>query len=639
MRGVLTACPRDCYDTCLVEADPNTRDVKPSPASPTTRGFLCPRGRADWSRVFSRDRVLYPHVREGGGFRRITWEEALGIVAEKLRSVLEEYGPSSVLHVEYAGNMGLLTWYYPLRLWNRIGAARTDWSICSKSGHEALSLHYGLSYGRLPEEMLSSKLIVFWGFNAAVSAIHLWRLAVEAREKGAFLVAVDPRRSETAKRSDLWVSPRPGSDVALAYGVAYHLIKEGLVDLDFISRYTLGFERFKEEALGWTPDRVESVTGVGREIVRRLALLYGELKPSLTLIGFGVQKRYSGADVVRAVSLLPAMAGVHRGFYYSNSRGFFVNLSKLTLEDRYNPSRVVSQVALPDLVERGEFKFIFVYNSNPLLTLPGSDKLLKGFTRSDVFVVVHETHWTETARAASVVLPAPTFYEKRDVVIPYAHNYVVYSERIIDPLGESRDEVWLTCRLAEKLGLEDICISVEEALRIALEGGLEGSFDELLKGRVLRLRYRRLDEYQTPSGKIEFYSTRALELGLDPLPRLVEDGSGFTLLNSAHPLYTHTQFRDVYGPIPAVVHISVGDAERVGLSQGEIVELYNERGSVEVKVNVTSDVPEGVLWCPRELVGLNGVPMNVLAPTERQGIGGGPVFNSIRVFVRKKKRG
>ncbi len=640
-RVITVACPRDCYDTCFIDVDPDTLTPRASSLNPITRGFLCPRGRGDKARVFSRERILYPHVKPGGknsSFKRVAWDEALDLVADRLEQTIEEYGPGSVLHIEYAGNMGLLTWYYPQRLWNRIGAARTDYSICSKSGHEAISLHYGLSYGRQPEDIAKSRLLVFWGFNAAVSAVHLWQLALEARSRGARIVTVDPRRSETAKRSDLWVQPRPGTDVALAYGVAREIIESGFVDLEFVSKYTLGFEAFREEALKWTPERVEQVTGVPSATVKSLAEAYGSLKPSITLIGFGVQRSRNGAEAVRIVSLLPALVGIHRGFYYSNSRGFYVRVDRLTLEDKYKPSRVVSQVALADLVERGEFKFIFVYNSNPVLTLPRADKLVKGFTRQDTFLVVHDTHWTETAKLADVVLPAPTFYEKEDVVIPYSHGYVIYSRRVIQPLGESRDEVWLTCRLAEKLGIKDVCTDPIEALREALDGALEGSFEDLLEGKVLRLKYRPIEEYQTPSGKIEFYSTVAAKRGINPLPVHREPDKGFTLLTTAHPLYTNTQFRDVYGEIPPVVYVNPEDAESMGLAEGDAVEVYNENGSVELRVHVTGDVPRGVLWSPKELVGLNGAPQNVLMSTETQAIGGSPVFNSTIVSLRKKNQ-
>ena len=647
---VRTVCPRDCYDTCHVEAvvsGGRLVETRASPTNPLTQGFLCARGRFDPARVYSQERVLYPHVRvrpkPGRGFRRTSWGEALDIVAGKLRETLEEYGPEAVLHVEYAGNMGLLTWYYPQRLWNAVGAARTDYSICSRSGHEALALHYGLSYGRLPWEAAESRLLVFWGFNAPVSAPHIWLLARKAAGKGARIAAVDPRRSEAAMGSTLWLAPRPGTDVALAYGVARAMIVNGWVDEDFVSRWVYGFEEFREEALRWTPGRVEGLTGVPWRLVEELARLYHEYKPSVTFIGFGFQKSVHGAEAVRAVSLLPALAGVHRGFYYSNSRGWLVDVAEVTGERLAGPSRVVSQTGLAELVERGEFRFVFVYNSDIALTLPASHRLRRGLSRSDVFVVVHDTHWSATSEYADVVLPAPTYLEKDDVVIPYSHDLVAFSRRAVEPLGESRDEVWVTCELARKVGAPGwVCEDPVEVLRRALEGALEGSFEELLEGAVLRLKRRPLDEYQTPSGRIEAYSRRALEAGLSPLPVqpvLPRRGGRFVLLNTATPLHTHTQFRDVHGPIPQIVHVNPVDAGELGVSSGDRVELCNEGGCVEVRAVVTDRVPRGVLWCPRQLVGMNGVPLNVLAGVEAQRIGGGPVFNYILVTLRRKNGG
>ncbi len=643
---VRTVCPRDCYDTCHVEAlvlNGRLAATRPSPTNPLTQSFLCARGRADPARVYSRERVLHPHVREGPKpgrfFRRVSWQEALDLVEEKLREVLKEHGPQAVLHVEYAGNMGLLTWYYPQRFWNAVGAAKTDYSICSKSGHEAISLHYGLSYGRLPWEVPEARLLVFWGFNAPVSSPHLWLLAKKARASGAVVAAVDVRRSEVAAQSDLWLRPAPGTDVALAYGVARAMIVNGWVDGEFIRQWTVGYEQFREEALRWTPERVESLTGVPRRLVEELARLYCERRPSITFIGFGVQKSAHGAEAARAVSLLPALAGVHRGFYYSNSRGWLFDVSEITGEKLAKPSRVVSQVSLAELVEKGEFKFIFVYNSDIVLTLPGSGKLREGLSRPDVFVVVHDTHWCATSDYADVVLPAPTYLEKDDVVIPYSHDLVTLSRRAVEPLGESRSEVWLACELARRLKLPEwVCEDPFDLLRRALGEALEGSFEALLRGEVLRLRRRPLEEYQTPSGKIELYSSKALQLGLNPLPEQPEPPGRegyFVLINTATPLYTHTQFRDVYGPIPAIVHVNPEDARSLGVADGEAVELCSEEGCVAVRIVLSDSVPRGVLWAPRQHVGLNGVPLNTLVSTATQRIGGGPVFNSTLVRLRK----
>ncbi len=649
MRIVRVVCPRDCYDTCflisVVEDTGKIRSIKGDHGNPVTQGFVCPRGVKDCERVYN-NRVLYPYIRVGskeeGKLKRVKWSEALDLVADKLRKVLRVYGPRAVLHLEYAGNMGLLTWYFPQRLWNAIGATKTDYSICSKSGHDAISLHYGLSYGIKPEELLEMKLIVYWGFNAAVSSPHMWALSIKARKKGSVIAVVDPRESESAKGADIWLNPKPGSDVALAFGVARYIIEHGYVDLDFIEKWTYGYELFKEEVVKWTPSRVEEVTGVKWSLVEELGEAYGELKPSATMIGIGFQKSVHGAESVRAVALIPALLGLHRGFYYSNSRGYQVDIAYLTGESLSNKKPMtISQVSLSNHVKRGDFKFIYIYNMNPALTLPNQKAFREGLLRSDVFVVVHETHWTETTGYADVVLPAPTYLEKDDVVIPYSHHYIRISRRAINPLGESKNEIWVMKELAKRLDLkekwvyEDPWKAIENALKNALENG---SFKELLMGKVLKLKYRPISDYQTPTGKIEFYSKRAEELGLNPIPRqypLKLCGEEFILLNSSTPKYTHTQFREIYGSIPPITLINPEDAKVLNIRSGETVELYNELGRVRVRVIVSSSVPRRVLWSPRQMIGLNGEPQNSLVPCITQKIGGGPIFNSTTVKISK----
>jgi len=194
MRRIKTVCPRDCYDTCFMEVltDETNKPVKVvgDRDNPVTQGFLCPRGVMDIKRTYSRERVLYPHKRVGnkahGEFEKVSWEEALD---------------DSILHLEYSGNMGLFTMYLPQRLFYALGASRTDYSICSKSGHEALALHYGLTYGVEPNELPEMKLIVYWGFNSAVSAPHIHALSLKARKKGGLTVAVDPRTTLSTPNS------------------------------------------------------------------------------------------------------------------------------------------------------------------------------------------------------------------------------------------------------------------------------------------------------------------------------------------------------------------------------------------------------------------------------------------------------
>ncbi len=648
---IRTVCPRDCYDSChlvgeLKKAE-NRVILKGDKKHPITQGFTCPRGAKDLDRAFSPERILFPYIRnklnsEKCG-EKCSWDDALALMTIELKRTLAQSGPKSVLHIEYAGNTGLLTWYFPQRIWNTLGATKTDYSICSKSGREALSLHYGSSHGIQLEELLKQKLIVFWGFNAAVSSPHIWRLARQAKERNhAKIVVVDPRINETAKHADIHLRPTPGTDVALAYGVARILIDQEFVHTSFLNDWTSGFDQFREEVESWSISQVEARTGIQDVKIEEFALAYGSLRPSVILIGLGMQKSLCGAEAVRAIGLLPPLIGLHRGFFYSNGNAYPINFNYLTGTSLTSTShRVVSQIRLGRLIEKGEFNFIFIHNMNPALTLPNQSAVRKGLMRKDVFVVTHETHWSETTKYSDLVLPAPTYLEKEDLVIPWGHHYIQKSHPIIKPQGESRTEVWLMQQIAQRLGRKEQWLFEQpwHAIKIAIADSLaEGTFDDLQKGKTMRLQSKPINEYMTPSGKIEFFSSAAQSRGLNPLPVQLElqlAPEEFTLLNSALENYTHTQFQDIYGKIPAIVHIHPQDAKPLGIQEGAQIQLVNALGRIQVKAVITDAVPSRVLWSPRQFMGTRGEPQNCLTPDTPQIIGKGSVFNSTRVRIAK----
>ena len=647
-RQISTVCARDCYDTCSLRvtlADTGRiASIKGDPSHPVTQGFTCPRGAKDHERLL-KNRVEAPVLRQEDRLEPTDWEQGLSVVTRKLTDVLYRHGPEAVLYLDYAGNTGLLTEQFPRRLWNCIGATLTDGALCTRSGREALGLHYGDSYGLTPTELLSMRVIVFWGFNAAASSPHIWRLAKQARvQHGARIVVVDPIRNRTAEGADLWIRPRPGSDVALAYGLVNHLIERDLVDREFVSKWTTGFDELQLKAGEWSLEKTERTTGVPRRQIEELGDMYGIAKPSATMIGIGLQKCDRGADQVRAVSFIPALLGLHRGFFYTNGNGYRVDVPMLSGETlTTNPPRIVSQVALADLVARGEFKFIYVSGMNPAVTLPNLHAFREGLSRQDVFVVVHETHWTKTTEYADVVLPAPTYLEKDDLVVPWSHNYIRYSNRAVHPVTDSRSEVWVMREIAKRLALKEEWLYQDPwaAVELALEDALEdGSYQSLKSGEMLRLKMKPRNHYPTPSGKIEFHSSRAVASGFDPLPVQapldVEDGR-LVLLTSATPRYTSTQFQEVYGPIPAVITINPRDAERGSIAEGDVVSVASELGQVQMKATISDAVSLGVTWAPRQSEGLAGEPLNCLMSGEPQEIGSGPRFNSTRVTVTRRR--
>ena len=646
MKVVKTMCARDCYDSCFILAnvgdDGTLVSVKGDPDNPVTQGFVCPRGKMDVSRVY-KNRVLFPHARVGDKpgkqFRRIDWNEALETTTAKLKETIKTYGRESVLLLDYSGNTGLLSEVYPHRLWNALGASRTDGAICSKAGKTALSLHYGEYYGLQPEDLLNRDLIVFWGFTASVSAAHLWALALKARKQGGTtIIVIDPRRSETAKNADLHFQPKPGSDAALVMGICRILIEKNWLAREFIDKYTVGFDKLEKEIMSWSPEQVEIETGLDWNMVETLAQLYGSSNLSATLMGIGLQKSINGADLVRAVSFIPALRGLHRGFFYSNSDAFFIDNNYIAGNtfSKLQP-KTVSQVALSEIIRQGVFKFIFIYGMNPALTLSNQSAFRQGLCSKDTFVVVHDTHWTETSNYADIIFPAQTFFEKQDIVVSWVHHYIRISPRVIEPLGESQDEVWVMQELAKKLEIEEpwVLANPWKELEKAFAGAFSnGTFQDLLEGKTLLLKLKPLDFYNTSSKKLEFFSSRALEMGINPLPRhcpITQKAGEFILLNSAISNYTSTQFTESYGPIPAIVTINPIDAAYLKITENDRVKLFNDLGRVEVNVEISDAVPKGVLWMPRLSVCPDGKPMNELTSSIAQPIASGPAFNSTLV--------
>ena len=644
MKTIPTVCLRDCPDTCFLDAIVDQGKLvktRGSRLNPLTRGVLCPRGIGDPQRVYSPDRLLSPHRRTSAGLSPVSWDEALDTLADRIRTTIDIHGRQSVLLYDYPGNTGLLAWHFPKRLWAALGATTTDYALCSRSGHTGIGMHYGLSYGLPLTAVEAAAVILFWGHNAKVSAGHIWSLARRARKKrGTVIVSVDPRQSPTAKAADIWIRPRPGSDVALCYGIARYLITHGGIDRDFIKAHTTGFDAYANATDRWTAQRVERVSGMSHQVIAQIGDLLMANRPAAFMIGLGLQKSRQGAEAARAVALLPALLGQHRGYHYSNGSAHTIDWATINGSRLTNHrSKVVSQVAVGKRLAAGEFKLVYVMGSNPAVTLPHQTAVRRGLARADVFVAVHDTHWSDTAVRADLVLPAPTFLEKRDVSIADHHTYCRLAEKGIDPLGDSRHEIWVMRELARRLGLDHAWLA--EAPWPALEKPLDNTFQkgglkDILAGDILEVQSLPTDVYQTPSGKIDFWATTPPD-GASPLPAqqpLRLDPNRLVLLNSATPKYTHSQFTDVYGPIPQVVWIHPRDARRWNITDRQPVVLFNALAEVTVVAEVTDKVLSGTVWVPRPLTGLNGVPLNALIPGESQPIGNGPMFNSVEVAIR-----
>ncbi|ASA77632.1 molybdopterin-dependent oxidoreductase [Thermococcus sp. 5-4] len=632
-----SVCTRDCYDTCAMvsELKNGKLSVRGNPEHPVTAGFLCPKGALLPKWFHAEDRLKRPLVRTGergsGSFIETNWEEAIELVAKKLRKTIEEHGSESVLVYQYAGDRGVVNYAFPLRLFHYLNTSMLDHGICDRAGQEALRDVYGTAVGMEPEELKNQRLIVYWGINAFWTNLHGFMLA---RKHGLEIWTVDVVRTETAKRSDRFFQIRPDTDVLFALGVAKVIIEEELHEEAFVRENVYGFEEFKNYVIKLDFDLVERETGVKRETIEEFAREFAE-KRGVIHIGYGLQRSLAGGEAVRAIAILPALIGHRFGFIYdmksidkSYAEGAFL---------RTKPAKRIPQIKLAEYIERGEIKFLYVYNSNPLASLPSQNRLRKALRESDVFMVTHDIFLTDTALYSDVVLPANTFFERLDIADSYYHRYIALNEPVARLHGKSNSEV--TRLLARALGIDDPYLyeSDEDVVKKVLE--LNGLSWEELKARGFIKAPEKPRTWETPSGKIEFYSQRAVGRGLGPFPeyRKFEGKYPLRLLTPTYRMTITSQYHNTHGMIDPNLYINPADALYRGITNGDTVEVFNDNGSIRTEARLTENVPRGVVMLYKAFwVRLLGWNANFLTGDETvEKYGNGSAYHSTWVEVKK----
>jgi anaerobic selenocysteine-containing dehydrogenase len=649
-----------------------------------TRGFLCAKVAKYLDRVYSPARLLQPmrrrpgvakgkmpYGREAEVFEPIGWDEALDLIAERLRSIAQQHGPESILPYSYAGNMGVLGYgSMDRRFFHRLGASRLDRTICATAGGDALVSVYGKKLGTDPEHFRYARYIIAWGANIHGNNVHLWPFVQEARRNGARLVVIDPYRTRTAQVADWHIPIQPGTDTALALGLMRSIIEEGLYDRDYVARHTVGFEELREHVQLYTPDHVAGLTGIPAADIERLAHEYASNGPSVIRLNYGIQRSQNGGAAVRAVCMLPALTGAWKhlggGLQLSLSGAFAFNGTALERPDLMmasplqRPARMVNMSrlghALTEL-EAPPVKALFVYNSNPAAIAPNQNAVVRGLTRSDLFTVVHEHFFTDTTDYADVVLPATTFLEHKDFQGAYGHYFLQMSEQAIAPLGEARSNVWLFSQLAQRMGFTESCFgdSVDDLIEQALAGRADDGVTRQELEVKKRIRVNSLPfadgVFATPSGKIEFYSSALAGQGMEPLPtfhppdesRRGVDAHTFPLefLPRKADNYMNSTFANLPGhqkmesPGLAMMHASDACARQIG--EADWIEIYNARGKIRLRAHIDGSVPAGVVAASLNWNKLSAGENNVNALTSERltDLGRGPTFYSTLVEVRK----
>ncbi|MFN7121349.1 MAG: molybdopterin-dependent oxidoreductase [Hydrogenophaga sp.] len=666
------ACPHDCPDTCsLVTTVDNgvALRVQGNPEHPHTDGALCTKVSRYTERTYHPDRLLHPLLRTGpkgsGQFKRVGWDEALDLIAERLKAIAAR-DPQAVVPYSYAGTMGQVQGEgMAARFFNRLGASFLDRTICASAGGEGLTQTLGGKVGMKVEHFADSKLIVIWGSNSIGSNLHFWRLAQQAKRNGARLVCIDPRRSETAEKCHEHIALRPGTDAALALALMHQLITHDWLDHDYIAQHTLGWEGLRERALQWPPERAAEVCGIPVQQITDLAHDYGTTKPAAIRLNYGMQRVRGGGNAVRAVACLPALVGAWRqpagGLLLSSSAQFPVNrtaLHKPELLAGRTPRTINMSTIGNDLLNPGSAAFgpkieaLIVYNSNPVAVAPESGKVVQGFLREDLFTVVLEHFQTDTADHADVILPATTQLEHWDIHTSYGHTDVLLNRPAIAPVGEARTNTDVFRALAARLGFDDPCFADDDETLCRTAFGTTVDFQTLLDQGFATLPIPKAPfahgGFPTPSGRCEFFSARLAAQGLDGLPdhlpnhELQGTSNAFPLAMISPPArnFLNSSFvnvqslRDIEGE--PLLEIHTDDAESRGITTGQMVRVFNDRGEYRCKAKVSTRARPGVvnglgIWWRK--LGPSGTNVNEVTSQHLTDMGRGPVFYDCLVEV------
>jgi len=647
------------------------------PDHPFTRGFLCTKVNRYVERTYHPDRLLHPMRRAGpkgsGRFEIVSWDEAIGEIAERLgaiaRSPDASAGPQAILPYSYAGTMGIVQGSsIDRRFFHLLGASMVDRTICSMPGTVGMRMTVGANIGADPEGMPESDLVLLWGTNTLTSNPHLWPFVLEARERGAKIVAIDPIRTRTVAQCDQWIAIRPGTDAALALGMMHVLFERGLEDRDYIAANTLGGEQLRERAREYPPDRVSSITGTPVETIVELGERYGRAQSAFIRVNYGLQRHAGGGMAVRTIACLPAVTGHWRraggGVQLSSSANFQFDVRTVQRPDLSPSVRTINMIRLGDALLTPDagvggppVRALVVYNSNPGAVAPDRNAVLRGLAREDLFTVVLEHFQTDTADYADILLPATTQLEHWDIHLSYGHHYVSLNQPAIEPLGEALPNTEIFRRIAARMGLDHPAMRDDDLtiIRQALAGPGEKLRGVTLEGLMER-GWMRLNvpkpylpfaggEFPTPSGKCEFYSQRMADMGLDPLPAFTPPYEfpdavpqlaaryPLTLISSPAHQFLNSTFVNVdslrRGAREPECLLHPADAERRGIAPGARVAVYNDRGAFTAVARVEDTIREGVVWAPSIWWGKfakDGANANQTTSQRETDLGHGPVF-------------
>ena len=696
------ACPHDCPDTCamLYELkDDKLARVSGNPDHPMTRGGLCVKLKNYEERHYHPDRLLYPHKRVGKKgkkeFERISWDEALKTITDKWKSIINEHGPQAIIPYSYLGNQGLV---HGLNggdsFFNKMGATVCERTFCGEGSCTAWLSTVGPTAGLDPESYVHSKYIVIWACNSVSTNLHHWAIVKDAKKMGAKVVVIDSYRSRTAKEADWHICPKPGTDGALAISLINHIIWNELIDMDYISNYTNGFEELKAHVNDKTPEWASAITGVSVSDIKKLGTEMANEQPVGIRIGVALERHNGGGQTIRAVTCIPALTGAwkHVGggitqfpvWEHPYKFDVICRPDFIPKGTRVVNALQIGRALLGENIDKNiPIKSMMCWNANPVTQAPETEKIIQGLQREDLFLVSAEHFISDTASYADILLPATMGAEHDDMILSWGHLYLTYNEKCIQAPGEAIPNYEIFRRLAKIMGYNDeqFSWSDQECLENYVDWSAPASkgisLDYLKHKGFARLNVgckdtrapHREGNFPTPSGKCEFILKNAKNFVAGPFRQMYDDyqpgqdlpelpdytppnESRSTNPNLAkkYPLNiispkSHAFLNSCYANMSdkqkvqgdQFVLINRIDAQDREVVDGDKVRVHNERGSFEGKVRLTDDVPPNVIvatlgyW--RQLNSSGTV--NSISTAKLADMGNAPTFSDNLVEVSK----
>jgi len=663
-----SVCPYDCPDTCglLIEVkDGKAIKVSGDPEHPFTRGTLCVKMNRYQETVHSPLRLTSPLLRGGakgsGEFRPISWEEAIDRTTERWQKITDQYGSEAILPYSYAGTMGLIQRNAGHPFFHRLRASRLDRTICSPAKEVGWKVVMGETSAPHPDEVAESDLVILWGINAVATNIHFLHGVNRAKQNGATIWLIDTYQTITSSMVDQTYIVHPGSDGSLALGLMYLLVRDGLIDHDFLTAHVQGFEELKEKILpDFPPEKVSLFTGLSKETIESIAKAYGIAKNPFIRLGSGLSRYGNGAMAIRSIVCLPAFVGAYgkRGggcFAGTSTAGAFAMKEVLREDFMAKKTRIINMNRLGwalNELKGPPVQSLYVYHSNPAAVTPDQNQVLRGLAREDLFTIVHERFMTDTARYADIILPSTSSLEHSDVYRSYGNYCIQRVKPAIPPVGESKSNWEVFCLLAHGMGFDepffrqtaDDLIDHLLSIRSPLREGFDREAFSIGKAVEIPLPFDASTHFKTPSGKIEILNPKESY----PLPCYLPPYEGdhpFRLMTGPSLYALNSSFRereDLRKKERAVfLQMNPADAEAKGMREGDPVIAFNQLGEVSFILLITPKIPHGVVvaegvWWLNHCPGPRSV--NALTSQRLTDQGGGSTFYDNTVDVRRGKK-